>query len=106
MAERGKIKLKRDDVVMVMSGKERGKSGKILQVDRKNGKAIVQGLNMVKKAVKQRRQEEKGGIIEIEAALNISNLQVMCKKCGPTRVGYTFDNGEKKRICKKCGEAV
>jgi large subunit ribosomal protein L24 len=106
MANNGKIKLKRDDHVMVMSGKERGKSGKILQIDRKNGKAVVQQLNMVKKAVKQKKQGEKGGIIEIEAPLNVSNLQLVCRKCGPTRAGYTFENGEKKRICKKCGEAV
>ena len=89
-----------------MTGRDKGKSGKILQVDRKSGKVIVQSLNMVKKAVKPKRQDEKGGIIEIEAPLNVSNVQIMCKKCGPTRVGYKVDDGSKTRICKKCGEAL
>ncbi len=101
-----KIRLKREDNVMVMNGKDRGKTGKILEVDRTKGKAIVQGINMVKKAVKPKRQDEKGGIIEIEAPLQISNLQIMCKKCGPTRIGYKFEKDEKVRICKKCGEKV
>ena len=106
MASVGKLKVKRDDQVMVMTGRDKGKSGKILQVDRKSGKVIVQSLNMVKKAVKPKRQDEKGGIIEIEAPLNVSNVQIMCKKCGPTRVGYKVDDGSKTRICKKCGEAL
>ena len=106
MASVGKMKVKRDDQVMVMTGRDKGKTGKILQVDRKNNKVIVQSLNMVKKAVKPKRQDEKGGIIEIEAPLSISNVQIMCKKCGPTRIGYNVDNGEKTRICKKCGESL
>lgn len=106
MASVGKMKVKRDDQVMIMTGRDKGKTGKILQVDRKNNKVIVQSLNMVKKAVKPKRQDEKGGIIEIEAPLSISNVQIMCKKCGPTRIGYNVDNREKKRICKKCGESL
>ena len=91
---------------MVMTGRDKGKTGKILQVDRKNGKVIVQSMNVVKKAVKPKRQDEKGGIIEIEAPLNVSNVQVICKKCGPTRIGYKVDDGNKTRICRKCGEAL
>lgn len=106
MTATGKYKLKRDDQVMIMTGRDKGKAGKLLQVDRKTGKVIVQGLNMVKKAVKPKRQGEKGGIIEIEAPVNISNVQIMCKKCGPTRVGYKVDDSSKVRVCKKCGEAL
>lgn len=106
MAAIGKIKLKRDDQVMVISGREKGKSGRLLQVDRAKGKVIVQGLNMVKKAVKPKRQDEKGGIIEIEAPLAVSNVQIVCKKCGPTRIGFKVNNDEKVRVCKKCGETL
>jgi large subunit ribosomal protein L24 len=106
MASVGKLKVKRDDHVMVMTGRDKGKTGKILQVDRRSGKVIVQSLNMVKKAVKPKRQDEKGGIIEIEAPLNVSNVQIVCKKCGPTRIGFKVDKENKSRICKKCGEAL
>lgn len=99
-------KIKRDDQVMVVTGKDKGKTGKIIRVDHDRNRVIVQGLNMVKKAMKQRRQEEKGGIIDLEAPLPLSNVMVMCKKCGPTRVGFTFDNNEKRRICRKCGEML
>ena len=61
---------------------------------------------MVKKAVKPKRQNEKGGIIDIEAALSISNVMVVCRKCGPTRIGIDTSGKEKVRICKKCGEAL
>ena len=61
---------------------------------------------MVKKAMKPKSQNEKGGIIELEAPLHISNVMVLCKKCGPTRIGYKLDGDEKVRICKKCGEAL
>ncbi len=99
-------KIKRDDQVMVITGKDSGKTGKVLRIDHKRGRVIVQGLNMVKKAMKQRRQEEKGGIIDIEAPLHLSNVMVMCGKCGPTRIGYTFENDEKRRMCRKCGEML
>jgi large subunit ribosomal protein L24 len=106
MTSVGKLKVKRDDHVMVMTGRDKGKTGKVLQVDRRNGKVIVQSLNMVKKAVKPKRQDEKGGIIEIEASLNVSNVQMVCKKCGPTRIGFKVDKENKTRVCKKCGEAL
>lgn len=99
-------KLKRDDTVQIISGKDKGKTGKILRVDSIGGKVIVQGLNIVRKAVKQKRQNEKGGIIDVEAALDISNVMVVCRKCGPTRVGYAIDDSGKKRICRKCGETL
>ncbi len=101
-----KTKLRRDDTVQVVSGKDRGKSGKVMRIDTENGRVIVQGLNMVRKAVKPRRQNDKGGIIDVEAALHISNVMIVCKKCGPTRIGYSGEKQSKQRICRKCGEAL
>ena len=101
-----KTKLRRDDNVKVVSGKDRGKTGKVLKINTDSGRVIVQGLNMVRKAVKPRRQNDKGGIIDVEAALDISNVMIVCKKCGPTRIGYVIEKSEKRRICRKCGEAL
>ncbi len=101
-----KLKLKRDDTVRIVTGKDRGKTGKVLKIDAEKGRVIVQGLNMVHKAVKPRRQNDKGGIIDVEASIDISNVMVVCKKCGPTRVGYTGEKKNKTRICRKCGEAL
>jgi len=101
-----KTKLRRDDTVKIVSGKDRGKTGKVLRIDTNSGRVIVQGLNMVRKAVKARRQNDKGGIIDVEAALDISNVMIVCKKCGPTRIGFVVDDNDKKRICRKCGEAL
>ena len=101
-----KSKLKKDDTVEVIAGKNKGKRGAIIKLDRKNGRAIVQGVNLVKKAMKKRKQTDRGGIIEIEAALDMSNLMIICKKCGVTRVGYKGEKKDKKRICRKCGEVL
>ena len=101
-----KYKLKKDDLVQVIAGKEKGKSGKILKIDREKGKVLVAGLNMVKKARKPRRQGEKGGSVDIEAPIAISNVMIVCKKCGPTRIGIEGTGDKKVRKCKKCGEVL
>ncbi|MBR5916333.1 MAG: 50S ribosomal protein L24 [Spirochaetia bacterium] len=101
-----KYKLKKDDLVQVITGKEKGKSGKILKIDREKGKVLVAGLNMVKKARKPKRQGEKGGIVDIEAPIDISNVMIVCKKCGPTRIGIEGTGDKKVRKCKKCGEVL
>lgn len=101
-----KYKIKKDDTVKVVCGKDNGKTGKVVKVDNAKGKVIVQGANIVKKAQKPKSQNEKGGIISIEAALDISNVKVVCKKCGPTRIGYKLNGNDKVRICKKCGDAI
>ena len=67
---------------------------------------VVEGANLVKKAKKRKNQQDRGGIVEVEAAIHYSNVAIICKKCGPTRVGYKIDGKEKTRICKKCGEAL
>lgn len=101
-----KFKLRKDDLVQLIAGKDKGKQGKIVRIDREKGRAIVQGVNMVKKAMKKRKQTDRGGIVEIEAALHISNMMIVCRKCGPTRIGYKIEGDAKKRVCRKCGEAL
>jgi large subunit ribosomal protein L24 len=101
-----KYKIKKNDQVQIMAGKDRGKSGRVLQVDRDRGRVVIEGLNMVKKAIRPRGQNQKGGISSVEAALAISNVQILCKKCGPTRIGLRMDQDQKVRFCKKCGEQL
>ncbi len=101
-----KFKLRKDDLVEVIAGKDKGKQGKIVKIDVAKARTIVSGVNMVKKAMKKRKQTDRGGIIEIEAALALSNVMIVCKKCGPTRIGYKIDGDKKKRVCRKCGEAL
>jgi large subunit ribosomal protein L24 len=97
-----KYKIKKNDQVQIMAGKDRGKSGRVLRIDRERGRVVIEGLNMVKKAVRPRGQNQKGGISSVEAALAISNVQILCKKCGPTRIGLRMEKDQKVRFCKKC----
>jgi large subunit ribosomal protein L24 len=101
-----RIKLKKDDAVEVIAGKDKGKRGKIIKVLRDKNRVLVEGVNMVKKTQKRKNQNDRGGIIEIEAALHSSNVMIVCKKCGPTRVGYKTDGETKKRICRKCKDTL
>ncbi len=101
-----KFKLRKEDLVQVIAGKDKGKQGKIVKVDTDKGRAIVAGINMVKKAMKKRKQTDRGGILEIEASIDLSNLMIVCKKCGPVRLGYKIDGNVKKRVCRKCGEVI
>jgi len=101
-----KFKLRREDLVQVIAGKDKGKQGKILKIDREKGRVIVAGVNMIKKAMKKKSQTDRGGIVEIEAPLHISNVMIVCKKCGPVKIGYKFDGDTKKRVCRKCGEVL
>lgn len=106
MTEKHTTKLRKDDTVRIISGREKGKSGKIVKIDLAKGRAIVQGLNMVKKAMRKKSQNDRGGIVEIEAPIRLCNMMIVCKKCGPTRLGYKIDGDAKKRVCRKCGEAL
>ncbi|MBN2625771.1 MAG: 50S ribosomal protein L24 [Spirochaetales bacterium] len=101
-----KVKLKKGDNVRIIAGKDKGKEGRILKINRKEGRVIVEGLNMVKKTMKAQREGEKGSIAEIEAPLQISNVMILCKKCGPTRIGFDMSKDSKIRVCKKCGEKL
>ena len=101
-----KTKLKKGDQVQIIAGKDKGKKGRVLRIDRITERVIVESLNMVKKTQRPKNQNDKGGIIEIEAAIAASNVMVICKKCGPTRLGTKVDGDKKIRVCRKCGEAV
>lgn len=101
-----KYKIKKNDSVQVLAGKDRGKSGRVLRVDTAKGRVLVEGLNMVKKAIRPKGQNQKGGITAVEAPLAISKVMIVCKKCGPTRIGYRLENKQKLRVCRKCGEQL
>ena len=101
-----KFKLKKEDTVQIITGKDKGKRGRILRILRDKDRVVVEGANIVKKAKKRRNQQDRGGIIELEAAIHSSNVAIVCKKCGPTRIGFKIEGNNKTRICKKCGEAL
>lgn len=100
------MKIKRDDKVIVLSGKDKGKSGKVIAADPKADKVIVEGVNVATKHQKAQKKGQDGGIIKIETPIYVSKVQLVCPKCGkPTRVGYKFVDGKKVRYCKQdnCG---
>ncbi|MGA2977258.1 MAG: 50S ribosomal protein L24 [Spirochaetia bacterium] len=103
MSTQARVKLRKNDTVKVIAGREKGKTGRIVRIDRQKMRAVVEGLNMVKKAVKQKKQNQKAGITSVEAPLQLGKLMIMCRKCGPTRIGYVVDGDTKKRVCRKCG---
>jgi large subunit ribosomal protein L24 len=104
------FRIRRDDLVEVRKGRDRGKRGKVRQVLPGDGRAVVAEVNVMKKHVKagsqNRQQARQAGIIDIEAPIQIANLALVCTKCGnPTRVGFrTLEDGTKSRFCKSCGE--
>ncbi len=102
-----KFKIRKDDTVEVIAGKDKGKRGTVVRVIAKKDAVIVSGVNIVKKAMKKRSQQDQGGIVEVEAPLNISNVGIVCKKCGrPVKIGYKFNGDKKVRVCRKCGETL
>ena len=99
-----KMSIKKDDLVVVLSGKDKGKQGKVLEVMPKSGKVVVEKVNVVSRHTKPRKQGEQGGIVKAEGALYASKVMPVCPKCGKaTRVGHTEKDGKKVRVCKKCG---
>ena len=97
------MKIKTGDNVIVLSGKDKGKTGKVLRADPAGQKVIVEGVNVATKHQAPRKQGQEGGIIKIETPIYASKLQVVCPKCGKaTRVGHKIENGKKSRVCKKC----
>lgn len=101
-----KFKIKHDDNVEVIAGKDKGKRGRVLKILRDKNRVLVEGANIIKKTQKRRSQQDMGGIIEIEAPLHASNVMIVCKKCGPTRIGYKIEGEKKVRVCRKCGDAL
>ena len=103
-----KVHVKTGDTVKIISGRDRGKQGKVLAVSPKEGKVIVEKCNLVKKHIKPRRMGETGGIVTAEAAIYACKVQVVCPRCGKqTRVAHKIlADGKKERICVKCKEAL
>lgn len=103
-----KVHVKTGDTVVIITGKDRGKKGKILAVSPKEGKVIVEGLNMISKHVKARKMGDQTGIVKAESAIYACKVQIVCPRCGkPTRVGHKmYEDGTKERICVKCGDAL
>lgn len=103
-----KVHVKTGDTVVVLSGKERGKRGKIIAVSPKEGKVIIEGVNMVSKHVKPKKMGEAGGIIKAEGAMYASKVQLVCLSCDKaTRIAHKIsEDGKKQRICKKCGKTL
>lgn len=103
-----KMHVKKGDKVVVLSGKDKGKQGEVLVAKPAEGKVVVEGVAIVKKAMRPNAQNQQGGIVEMEAAIDASNVMVVCPKCGkPSRMGHAVNaEGKKVRVCKKCGAEI
>ena len=101
------LKLQRNDTVEVITGTDKGKRGRVLRVLADKDRVLVEHVRMVKKHVHPNPQRNiKGGIAEQEAAIQISNVMLVCSSCGPTRVGHKFEGDTKVRVCIKCGQTL
>ena len=102
------MNIRTNDTVIVLSGKDKGKEGKVLSADPKGGKVVVEGVNVASRHQKPRRQEEQGGIIKIETPIYASKVMRVCPKCDkPTRPAHKLGkDGTKVRVCKKCGAEI
>lgn len=101
-------KIKKGDQVIIISGKEKGAKGKVLKVLASEGRVIVEGIQFMKKHARKTQKNPQGGIEEREAPVDISNVMLVCPKCGkPTKIGFHFlEDGTKTRICRKCREMI
>ena len=98
------MRIKKGDNVQVLSGNDKGKTGEVLEVNPKDDKIVVKGVNVRRKHVKARKQGDESGILSIECAIPSSKVNVVCPKCGKaTKVGYSMEKDKKVRVCKKCG---
>ena len=99
------MRLKKDDTVKIIAGKDKGLTGKIVKVDPVKERVIVQGANMVKKTMKKQNAHDKGGIVEVEAPIHVSNVALVSKG-SVSKIGYKMENGKKVRYAKKTGEVL
>lgn len=101
------MKIRKNDTVLIISGKDRGKRGKVLDVFPKEERLVVEGVNLRKKHVKPKKSGEKGQVVELPGLLSSSNVKLVCPKCSePARVGYKIIEKKKYRICKKCNQEI
>jgi len=103
-----KTHIRKNDIVKVISGREKGKVGRVLKIDREKGRVFVEKLNLVKRHTKPGKTKPHGGIVEKEAPLSWSNVLVMCDNCNkPTRIAMAIDGaGKRSRVCKRCGDVL
>lgn len=108
VVSQGRGHVRKDDVVKVIAGKDRGKQGKVLRVFPKEGRLTVERVNLIKRHTRPTRQTQQGGIIEREGKLHMSNVMLVCSRCNRgVRVGHRFlEDGKKVRICRACGEVL
>jgi len=101
-----RLHIRKNDLVMVVNGKEKGKSGRILRVMPEKEKVIIEKINFIKRHARPHGKQRQGGILEKEAPLHVSNVMLLCEKCNkPVRIGHRVVEGSKKaRVCRKCGE--
>ena len=102
------MKIRKNDTILVIAGKDRGKMGKVRYAYPKDGRLVVEGINFVKKHSRARQATRQAGIIEMEAPIRASNVMLLCKRCNhPTRVGFTLlGDGRRVRVCRSCGEVI
>ena len=101
------MNIRTGDNVIVLSGKDKGKTGKVIRADVKGMKVVVEGVNVATKHQAPRRQGQEGGIIKVETPIYACKVMVVCPKCGkPTRVAHKLADGKKTRVCQKCGAAL
>ena len=102
------LRIKKNDIVMVTSGKDKGKTGKVLQIGREASRALVEGVNLVKKHIRRSKENQQGGIIQTERPVSLSNIMLLCKNCNrPVRIGYqAAKDNTKIRFCRKCKQTI
>ena len=102
-----KVNVHKGDEVMVIAGKDRGRTGRVVNVLPKRNRVMIEGVARAKKHARPSKQNQQGGIMDIELFVDISNVQVVCKHCGrPTRVGHRLEEGVNARVCKRCDEEL
>ncbi len=101
-------RIRKNDTVMVIAGREKGKTGKVLRVLRETNRVVIERLHMVKRHQKPRGQQAPGGVVEKEASIDLSNIMIMCERCNaPARIGSRrLEDGSGVRLCRRCGEAI
>jgi len=102
------MRIRKDDTVVIITGKDRGKKGKVRRAFPNEDRVVVEGLNMIKRHSRARRATRQAGIIELEAPIHVSDVMLICNKCGnPTRVNFRLlDDGKKVRVCNSCREVI
>ncbi len=101
------MKIKKGDTVLITAGKDKGRTAKVFRAFPKERGVLIEGINLKKKHVRPKKEGEKGQVVEVPAVVDVSNIKIICPKCGKAaRVGYKIEEKSKKRICKKCKQEI